>query len=141
MQTIYLVVGVPCAGKTWVAENLAEAFHLVPHDDYTDDGGRGYVPALVSAARAADRPVLAETPFSVSQIMGPVAEYGLTVVPVFILEEAEELRRRYREREGKEIPRGHLTRQETYAQRAASLGAFSGTAEEVLGHLQRVAAG
>jgi hypothetical protein len=136
MQKIYLVVGCPGSGKSWVCEQLAGQFNHVPHDDHMEDGGRGYVPALVQAARHGSLPVLAETPFSVSQIVEPLQEYGLVVVPVFIVENEDVLRERYREREGKEIPKGHLTRQITYARRADELGAFCGDSEAVLEHLK-----
>lgn len=138
MQKVFLVVGCPGSGKTWVCEQLTEKFHFVPHDDYLDANGRDYVPALVQAARQATMPVLAEAPFSVSQILDPLDDYGIEVVPVFILEDEAVLKERYHAREGKEIPKGHLTRQRTYESRARELDAFSGTSEEVLQFLELV---
>lgn len=45
-------------------------------------------------------------------------------------------RARYEAREGKPIPKGHLTRIQTYLDRADELGAFMGTSEQVLTHLK-----
>ena len=36
MSAIYLLVGVPGSGKSWVASRLAMEFLYVPHDDYMD---------------------------------------------------------------------------------------------------------
>jgi hypothetical protein len=136
MKPVYLVIGVPGSGKTWVCERLSSYFHVVPHDEHINGQ---YVRAIADAAGEVARPVLAEAPFSISQTVEPLEARGIRVIPVFIIEDVDTLSERYREREGKEIPQGHLTRQETYRQRAEQWDAFSGTSEEVLDFLKRVA--
>lgn len=139
MRTVYMVVGCPCSGKSWVCEQLHEQFCYVRHDDFIGDL-RIYIAAINQAAITATRPLLIETPFSMSQLEEPLNASGrYHVVAVFILEQHEELERRYRAREGKPIPIGHLSRQKTYAKRAQERQAFSGTSAEVLRHLKGLA--
>lgn len=136
-QTIYLIIGVPGVGKSWVIEHedLKGKFEYVPHDDFQDGG---YLDAIVKVASKAEKPILIEAPFSISQIMSPLQSRGKKVVPVFILESDAVLSDRYKKRDGKAIITGHLTRQKTYAIRAKEHRAFSGTSEEVLAHLKSI---
>lgn len=138
IKTVYMVVGCPCSGKSRVCDQLREHFCYVRHDDYMGDL-QTYVVAIHQAATKATRPLLIETPFSMSQLLEPLQNHGYNVTCVFIQEPHEELERRYRAREGKPIPVGHLSRQKTYAQRAYDMQAFVGTSAEVLRHLQGLA--
>jgi len=135
-QPVYLVIGCPGAGKSWVCEQLRELYDYVRHDDYMDGG---YVDAIIRQHAIAAKPLLIETPFSVSQIKEPLEKKGLQVVPVFILEAPEVVSARYLKREGVIIPTGHLTRQLTYRQRAKDWHAFHGTAEQILEFLRNAA--
>lgn len=137
---VYLVVGVPSSGKSWVCEQLREKFEYVRHDDHQDGG---YVDAIL--ADRGEKPVLCETPFSISQIMEPLLAAGRKVIPVFVIEEPQVLIDRYQRRQEekgtppenqKPIPSGHLTRQKTYADRARAHSAFAGTSAQVLEHLR-----
>ena len=131
-KKIFMVVGCPGSGKSWVCEKLSKQFQYVRHDDHL----KGYVPEIVRQAKTATRPLLIETPFSVSQIKEPLEKQGFEVVPLYIQERAEVIRERYQKREGKDIPEGHLTRQDTYKKRAAEQGAFSGSSTEILQRLR-----
>lgn len=135
MQKVYLLVGAPGSGKTWVGEQLKNKFTYVAHDDYM---GGGYVDALMKAARVSTRPVLGETPFSLSRIIEPLEKARIDVQPVFILESPHTTKTRYEKREGKRIPQGHLTRIETYRKRAKEYSAPSGTSAEVLDYLRQL---
>lgn len=137
MNTIYLIVGCPGSGKSWVCEQLTDSFEYIDHDLYIGMN-EAYHEAIVEAAEKGRYSVLTEAPFSISQIKDPLEAAGLTVIPVFIIEEHDVIAERYRNREGKEIPKGHLTRQETYRQRAEEWEAFMGTSEEVLEHLREI---
>ena len=131
MKTVFLVVGVPGSGKTWVCKQLAHKFAYVPHDDHDE---REY-PEVLFAETSETKPVLGEIPFGLSKIHAELVAKGAHVVPVFILEDESTLKRRYQTREGKPILAGHLSRQKTYRVRASELGAFTGTAAEVLSFL------
>lgn len=138
-QPIYMVIGCPASGKSWVCEQLASVFNYVRHDDYTSASEAAYVKAIVANAKVSTKPLLIETPFSVSQIKDPLEKQGLRVVPVFIQEPHDVLKQRYLARMGTDIPAGHLTRQETYAKRATEWQSFRGTSVEVLAHLKNAA--
>ncbi len=129
---IYLLVGSPSSGKTWVAKQLKQKFTVLEHDAYI---GKDYTKALADAEYG-NKAVLAETPFSMSAIMDPLQKQGIIVEPIFIIETANTLKERYKAREGKEIPKGHLTRTNTYLDRARLGGHFYGTSEEVLKYLK-----
>jgi hypothetical protein len=133
-QPVYLLVGVPSSGTSWVGEQLTDKYEYVRHDDFI---GQDYIAGIEEASRTATKPLLIETPFSMSKIVEPLEERGFDLRYVFILEDETVLRERYMAREKKEIPKGHLTRQQTYADRAEETGAFAGTSSEVLSHLLR----
>jgi hypothetical protein len=128
---IYLLVGAPGSGKTWVAKQLETKFDYLPHDDFPDF--KSYLAAIQRLSSCTDKPILVETPFSVSQYTS-----ALKVTPVFIIETPETTTKRYETREGAPIPKGHLTRIETYKTRALELNAFVGTSQQVLEHLKTV---
>lgn len=131
-KKIFMVVGCPGSGKSWVCDKLAKQFQYIRHDDHL----KGYVPEIVKQAKTATKPLLIETPFSVSQIKEPLEKQGFEVVPLYIQEDHKVISQRYRQREGKDIPPGHLSRQLTYKQRAHEQGAFSGSSTEILQRLQ-----
>lgn len=137
---VFLVVGCPGSGKSWVCDQLKDGgkFNYVHHDLYIGMAGPTYVSEIKKASAKSALPILAEAPFSISQIKGPLEEDGYEVTPVFIQEDPDTITRRYQSREKKDIPKGHLTRQQTYAQRAQAWGSFKGTSEQVLKHLKEV---
>jgi adenylate kinase family enzyme len=139
MKTIFLLVGVPAAGKSWVSERLSGKYEYVHHDLFIGMAGDAYVKAILERARGATKPLLGEAPFSVSQIKEPLERAGLKVVPVFIHADEKELHRRWdgRGNVSDSTRKGHLTRQQTYAERARALGAFRGSSSDVLSYLNR----
>jgi len=138
-KTLYLVVGAPGSGKTWVCNQLENKFHLIHHDGYIYLKQPGaYVQAILTLAPTIDRPILIEAPFSISQTVEPLEKKGYKIHPVFIVEPSAVHADRYQKREGKPIPQGHLTRTQTYLQRAKDGRHFYGTAEQVLKHLQEL---
>lgn len=136
--TIYLIVGVPGSGKSFVCEQLEDKFEYIRNDDYI---GSSYVEAIKATACAAGRPLLIEAPFSISQVKDPLEASGYKVVPIFILEEPHVVSHRYMARTGKAIPKGHLTRMNTYRERAEAWGSFAGTSAQVLAHLKKLNVG
>lgn len=138
-QPIYLVIGVPGSGKSWVCEQLTDKFEYVHHDGfiYLKQPG-AYLNAIMEAIPTATKPLLIEAPFSISQTMDPLVKAGHKVIPVFIIEEDKVVAERYSQRDKKPIPKGHLTRMQTYKQRAKEWDAFQGTSSEVFKYLQNV---
>jgi hypothetical protein len=137
-RTVDLIVGCPGSGKTWVTERLKDSHQLVHHDAYAGMTGKRYVNAIKAAAASATKPILAEAPFSVSQIRRPLEAAGYDVRTVTIQEKRDVIAKRYQSREGKPIPQGHLTRQDTYREMAERSGGFVGTNKQVLSHLKRL---
>jgi len=136
VKRLYLVIGVPGAGKRWVCEQLTKKFTYVAKDSFIGWPPGSHVTKCIRHLRESDTPVLTEAQFSISDVKEPLEEAGFQVVLVFILEAPHVVSARYFKREGKEIPKGHLTRQNTYAERAREWRAFSGTSAEVLEHLK-----
>lgn len=135
MKDITLLVGVPASGKSWVTHRVHDLYDVVQNDEYI---GKDYIGALLKASEGdGGKPVLGECPFSISQVKDPLEAKGRRVKTVFIVEDEDVLANRYYNRSGKEIPKGHLSRQETYRQRALESGSFKGTSDEVLGYLRR----
>jgi 2-phosphoglycerate kinase len=137
-QPIYMIVGVPGSGKTWITNQIADKFEFCHHDGYIGHirQPEAYVDGILEKAENARKPILVEAPFSISQIKEPLEQNGYKVTPVYIIEKPEVIAMRYWKREGKVIPKGHLTRLNTYAQRAAASRGFTGTANEVLEYLK-----
>lgn len=141
MDSVYLLVGCPASGKSFVAghADIQEKFEYAHHDLFIGMTGDAYLKDIL-ARRNAPRPILAEAPFSISQIKEPLEKAGMRVTPVFILAEPSDLQKRWDQR-GNVAPKtraGHLTRQNTYAERAKEWNAFRGTSSEVLEYLRRV---
>lgn len=136
MQDVYILVGAPGSGKSWISRQLGHKFNYVPHDIFGLKGFSDYVKEIVKAAQRSDKPVLCDTPTSLSQIQGPLEFQGLKVHPVFVIETPEVTRTRYEARDKKPIPKGHITRIETYLERSKQLNAPRGTSDEILAYLK-----
>lgn len=136
MQKVYILVGSPGSGKTWVSNQLKDQYNVVEHDDYKYYKDDTYAKNLISRAIQGSKPVLANTPFGLSALMESLQHHKIEVKPVFIIEHPTVLSRRYQQRENKPIPKGHITRQQTYYDRALELNAFKGTSLEVLNYLK-----
>lgn len=136
----YMVIGCPGAGKSWICGQVQHHFTFVHHDLFIGMAGGAYVREIRKAAENAAKPLLIEAPFSISQIKDPLEESGFTVTPVVIIENPETIRARYQAREKKDIPKGHITRQNTYLERAIENGWFHGTSRQCLEQLMKFAA-
>jgi hypothetical protein len=143
-KNIFILVGAPGSGKTWVARQVVDKFTYVPHDTYGLAGNKAYVKSIATQATNSDKPIVCDTPFSLSEIKEPLSHLGLNVKPVFIIESPETTQSRYEARYRTEglgqpvMPKGHLTRIETYKQRARELQAPSGTSSEMLDYMKKV---
>ena len=135
-----MVIGCPGSGKSWVCDQVQDQFRYVRHDLLMGMHGAAYVDEIVrqSGIATATKPLLIEAPFSISQIKDPLERAGFDVQPVYIQEDHEIIRDRYQKREGMPIPPGHLTRQDTYRQRAIASGDYQGTSSQVLAYLKQI---
>lgn len=145
-QPIYLMIGVPGSGKSWVADQIKDKFDYVHHDGFIGHINQPgvYVKEILKVWKEATRPLLTEAPFSVSQIKDPLEKAGARVIPVIIVEDKKVLAERYEKdpkRDGKAIPKGHLTRMDTYLSRAKEYNAFVGNSSEVLEYLKKRVSG
>lgn len=139
-KTIYLLVGAPASGKTWVCNQLEDKFHLIHHDGYIYLKQPGaYVKDILKQAPDAKKPVLIEAPFSMTQTTEPLERAGYKIEPVFIIEDENTHSSRYLKREKKKIPQGHITRTQTYLKRAKDGNHFYGNSSEVLEHMKKIA--
>lgn len=133
VQKVYLVCGVPGSGKTWACEQLKDKFTYVPNDEHI---GGDHLKEVYRAARSSEKPVLADCPFAERIVRETLTNQGLYVIPVFVVEDPQLIKKRYEAREGKPIPTSHLTRALNMQKRAEDWRAFFGTSEEVFQHLR-----
>lgn len=141
-KKIYILVGASGSGKTWVANQIRDKYTYVPHDTYGMKGNNDYLMAISAHAQASEKPVICDTPFSLSQLQGPLSEKGFEVKPVFVVEKPSVTRQRYElryqnEKKGQAVmPEGHLSRIDTYKKRAKELNAPVGTSAEILAYMR-----
>lgn len=154
--TVYLVIGVPGAGKTWLCRQLGELYNYVPHDqcwthpsarpgpDYPDWGPPGskstHAEEITQAARSSMKPVVTEVPFGESRLRDELVNRGIKVVPVFVIEDVDTHKKRYAAREGIPLPKSAASRAASIRARAKEWRAFAGSSEEVLDHLRELRA-
>lgn len=134
MKPVYLLIGVPASGKTWITDQLKN-FVVVKNDDYI---GRDLVAAVVKAAQTSQRPVIVDCPFGESKMHADLEKAGATVKPYFIVENVGIVAKRYKARDGKRAPNSVIARAATMADKARSWSAPSGTSTEILKLLQKV---
>ena len=143
-QKVYLVIGVPGSGKSWVCNQLKDKFVYKNHDARLGHANQPelYINDILEAAEGATKPILIEAPFSISAIKDPIEEAGYEVEPIVIADDDYVISMQYKldpTRQGNDIPKGHLTRMGTYIQRAKTLGWFHGNSSQVLEHLKKIA--
>jgi len=154
MQPVILVCGVAGAGKSWICRQLKDDYHYIPHDrcwshptaSPSDDIDQPWGPpgsksthleTLLWAARDASKTVLTEVPFGERALKENLEAHGVTVQPVFVVEDGKTITRRFMDREGSMPSQGVMTRLAGLQARAQNWRAFWGTSEEVLAYLRR----
>jgi hypothetical protein len=134
VKTVYLLIGVPGSGKSWVADKVKSRCTYIANDDYI---GKDYIGNVCRKISEEEGPFLVEATFSISRIKEPLENAGHKVIPIFIIEHPQTLTNRWDERGTTQGARGgHLTRQETYKFRANAWNAFSGNSSEVLNYIE-----
>lgn len=130
---IYLLCGVPGAGKTWCIERLGDKFIHIPHDSYTHDK------IVRLACEYQDHQyVIIDCPFDERRLRAQLERRALSVTPVFILERPSVIEARYFQREKKMPSANVLTRAVTIKKKIEEWGAVYGTSEEMLDYLRTV---
>ena len=154
MQPVVLVCGVAGAGKSWICRQLKDDYHYIPHDRCwshptaapSDDLDQPWGPPgsksthladVLAAARNATKTVLTEVPFGERQLREDLEKAGVTVQPVFVVEDAATIRTRFVQREGSLPSKGVMTRLAGLQARAQAWRVFWGTSAEVLDYLRR----
>lgn len=141
MSEIVCIVGVPGSGKTWITNHseIKKKFHHIWHDGFIYLKKPGaYLEEILHQAPNATKPILIEAPFGVNDLTEALRAAGHNVKLAFIIEDPATVSMRYLKREKKMIPKGHLTRMNTYAARAKAGLGFGGTSDEVLKYLQGI---
>lgn len=117
-----------------MCRQLTDKFHYVPHDEHYRD----HVEVLVDLSKRVQRPLITESPFGERVLREKLEAEGLKVFPFFVVEPQAVVSKRYREREGKVLPKAAFTRAATIINRAKEWEAFHGTSQEVLEKLKSV---
>lgn len=129
-NVVCMVCGVPGSGKSWVCEQLTDAFEYVRNDDYFEDEDGRF--AAMLALMDSQKPILTDCPFA-ERVLREHLEYAsFTVKPYFIIEPAHVVGARYRKRTGHPLPKSAVTRCASIINRADEWGAPRGTSEQVL---------
>lgn len=137
MQAIYLVCGVPASGKSWVLNQLSSKYQVLHNDDFINGD---YAKGIAHFARNAERPVLCDCPFGERALKQELQMSGFKVIPLFIVEDPETVKKRYETRSpGKPCPQNVITRATSIKGRADEWNAFSGSSNDVLDHLKAIA--
>lgn len=156
MQPVYMIAGVSGVGKSWICRQLKHKFEYVPHDvcwshpDAVPDleaidpqwGPKGsksiHAEILIDVATKSKRPLITEVPFAERPLKETLESNGLSVVPVFVIEDPHTIAERYYQRERKELPKSAFSRASSILERAKEWGAFYGSSDQVLEHLKEV---
>lgn len=152
MQPVYLVIGVPGAGKTWVCKQLGNKFTWIPHDrcwkhptkkpteednpEWATGAVSTHLETILEASKSSLRPVITEVPFAERTLKEQIEAKGIQVIPYFVIEGPYVCKDRYQLREKKPYPKANFTRAITIKERADEWGAPQGTSAEVLSLLR-----
>lgn len=131
--TIYLLVGAPSAGKSWVANQLLDKFTYISYD-----GQRKKSHLDLLRAAPVDRPILYDPTFKISTIIRRHSdEFNFILVGIYETEEV--LRERMASRSG-EFTTTIMKRNEVSKKRYNKYGAggFLGTSSECLEFLKNI---
>lgn len=133
MRTVYLLVGAPASGKSWVASQLTEKFHYISYDD----NPKSQHLSLLQQAPT-DKPILFDPTFKISTIIKRHSdEFDFKIVAINEMEGV--LRFRVEHRGGEWTPT-ILKRNEQVKKRYEKYGTggFIGTSSEVLRYLSEL---
>lgn len=131
---IYVVCGVPGAGKTWVCSQLGDKFKYVPQDEYIKQRAK-YLDLLCSPSY---KPMLTDCPFGETRLRDDLETRGIEVTFLFIVEHPLTVSIRYWNRESRKLDPSSYARASTIGTKADQWRSFKGTSAEVLEHLRKI---
>ncbi len=131
-KTIYLIFGVPCAGKSWVCEQLPpEDFYYISHDSQD-----GHSQILTKAIYANMHRLAIDCPFNERALYTQLSNYFPNIEPLAIVASQDTIKERYLKRNpNKPVPKNILTRANSILDKVEEWGCWSGSSEEALTYL------
>lgn len=130
IPTVYLLVGAPASGKSWIANQLTDTFEYVSYD------GNSKKDHLDLLRKKSDKPKLYDPTFKISTIIRRHSdEFNFIVIGIY---ETEEVLRSRMEQRGGKWTDTIIKRNEVVKKRYEKYGAngFLGTSQEVLDYLK-----
>lgn len=130
IPTVYLLIGAPSAGKSWVASQVLDKFEYVSYDSNSKNDHLGLLRA------ASDKPKLYDPTFKISTIIRRHSnEFNFILVSIY---EAEEVLKARMTSRGGEWTDTIMKRNEVVKKRYEKYGVngFIGTSDEVLLYLK-----
>lgn len=130
---IFLVCGVPGSGKTWVLKHFTNVIH---YDAHFSTPRLEYAKRIVKQYKDTTSFVVADCPLGISEIMNELLRSKVPVTLCAIIEAPEVVTLRYFQREGKSIPKQHLSRIKTIVDRCIQYKGVRGTSQQILEYIQ-----
>ncbi len=127
MANLYILVGSPCSGKTWVMTQLKDKTKVLEHDKYIN---KDYTEVLTEELMVSPV-VIAESPFSASLYVDTFTKLGHTVIPIYVISDDQVLATRYKERGKDAYPPRYISQNRTFKDRI-SKGSLGGDSSAVL---------
>jgi hypothetical protein len=128
---IYLLVGAPCSGKTWIIDQAKDFAQCVEHDASLDNLDK-YAGRVANAACAGI--VVADIPFKGEEFAAQLSKLGLDVHKLYVLVRDGDLKQRYFKRNGK-LPHQYILNTNKSIMEHFQEGEFAGDSTHVLEYL------
>jgi hypothetical protein len=128
---IYLLIGAPCSGKTWIIDQVKHFVRCVEHDlspDNLDD----YIWRVQYVSYSGV--VVADIPFKGEEFAAQLSKLGLDVHKLYVLVRDGDLKQRYFKRTGK-LPHQYILNTNKSIMEHFQEGEFAGDSTRVLEYL------
>lgn len=132
LRTIYLLIGAPSAGKSWIANQLTDACTYISYD-----GNRKKNHLDLLRAAPVDKPIIYDPTFKISTIIRRYSdEFNFIIAGIY---ETEDVLRSRMESRGGKWTDTIMKRNEVVKKRYEKYGAngFIGTSSEVLDYIKK----
>ena len=129
MPKVILLTGVPCSGKSYTCEQLADEYQHIPHDSHNRPS---YTKAILEAARTGTKNILAEAPFNAASLVSTLRSRGIDVNEHLVTTDLSTIVSRYFKRTGKGYPSNFVTNHTRYEADKSSRFASKGTSSDLI---------